>query len=482
MKRNFLQTLLFAVIVPFYLSCENKVDNPVKPDTPETPTITEDINVEVNANTDNPLALSIKTIEGDIVHLYAQKDEDGNPISLSETVFNMADGAACDICFDENGMPTLIEAPDGVKFYIEWISESLAAVTIVDPVTGDQVNTYVDLEGNETPSEASARLMTRTVTPRSGEAYMEIVTVEESHKVRANPITRAEITSSTIPVKLKLRNCETLVDGQCYVDVYEQGTDGKFVTKCPGKKISKGIYEVQIPKSIFSEEDYKAYMGAGTGCEKVVKFMHLVCEGKGYVHAASLIVGTITLAATKYPGWAVAAAGGVEKVVDWYCDVLDARFAEMGCDKIKDMKQSDILYNSSHVKLVPYVLAMPYNIYGYPVNVDLSMPINDMEVSWGGSPSINSFTLNPPAPLHGVSYDAIAVLYCIPAGSTIYMNITGTDGYYNEKTETVSSTTNNYTATLHVPGAQTGVNDVCKVVVTTPDGKQYPKTASLTFQ
>lgn len=479
MKKNFLKLAVAAILITLNSCSVN--DNPTSSDTPTT---SDDVSVEVNANKDDQLALSIKTKEGDIVNMYAQKDEEGYPITLNETTFSLSNGTDCNISYDQKGMPTIIEAPDGVKFNLEWISETLAAVTIVDPITGDQVNTYIDLEDNETPSETATKQRSSLVasTPRSEEAHLKVVPLDGESRMQSKSTTKAEISSSTIPVKLTLRNCETLVDGQCYVEVYEQGTEGKFVTKCAGKKISTGIYEVEIPKSIFSEEDYNAYINAGAGCEKIVNFMHFVCESKGYVNAVSVIVGGITLGITKYPQWAIASAELVKGVVDWYCDALDARFAQMGCEKIKDMKQSDILYNSSHVKLVPYVVALPYNIYGSPVNVDLSLPINDLELSWGGSPNINSFTLNPPAPLHGVSYDAIAILYCIPAGSTIYMNITGTDGYYNEKSEIVTSTSKNYKATLHVPGAAKGVNDVCKVIITTPDGKQYSKTASLTFQ
>ena len=115
--------------------------------------------------------------------------------------------------------------------------------------------------------------------------------------------------------------------------------------------------------------------------------------------------------------------------------------------------------------------------------VDLrKIDFTQIPLDLGGNPSIKSFSLNPSAPMQGVSYLATAVLYCIPAGSTVYMEIIGTDNYFDSKTETVSSTANNYNATLSVPGAAQGVKDVCKVVVTTPDGKQYQKTASLIFQ
>ena len=63
------------------------------------------------------------------------------------------------------------------------------------------------------------------------------------------------------------------------------------------------------------------------------------------------------------------------------------------------------------------------------------------------------------------------------------MEIVGTDGYSDSKTITIgASETMQYKATLKVPGAESGVKDVCTVTAVTPDGETVTKKASLVFK
>lgn len=436
----------------------------------------ESWSVGVDINVDNPLIMGLANAKGDTIFIFGKKDDNGYPTCLSETVFYMSDGYYFDVIYNDNNMPTYIETPDGFKYFFEWTTETMAAVTIYNPTTGDQINTYIDLDKLSSANHTIENIQKR-FTKREGEIHMSLLPMNANDINKKISLLTSEISSSTIPVKLVLKNCETLVDGTCFIDVYEQGNYGKFITKCPGKRISKGIYEMQIPKSIFTEEDYNKYINAGTGCEKFLNTINTICDIKTVID----IIGRSL--AIESGGFGVVA----DRFVNFVCFLSNKASEYDLCNSkiIKDFKewrQHNIITNSIQAKLVPYVLSMPNNINGYPKDVKLGDPIEDMEISWGGTPNINTFTLNPSLPLHGQSYVATAELYCIPSGSTVYMNIKGTDGYYNEKTVKVSLTSYNYTATLSVPGAATGVKDVCNVIVTTPNGKKFSKTASLIFQ
>ena len=106
----------------------------------------------------------------------------------------------------------------------------------------------------------------------------------------------------------------------------------------------------------------------------------------------------------------------------------------------------------------------------------------DEILSFGNFPSINSFTLNPSAPSAGQGYKAIAKLSCMKKGTKIVMDIVGTDGYQKTETTTVSDdTTGEFTATMSVPGSYAGVQDNVNINVTTPDGTNLHKSASLVF-
>ena len=473
-------------------------DNPTTQPTTQ-PTTKEDsdksetktLSIGVNINTDDPLACSISSEDGNIYHLFATKDEEGLPLSLIETIIQDPDGNACDMTFDESGRLVFIEAPNGATYSLEWTSETFAALTAIDPTTGNQIITYIDLL--EDADEANlSRSATRTdmTSSRNGNFYMKIEPISSKSNTRGEEIYPINVPNPSGIIKLNLKECDNLANYPCGIDVYNQGI---LKTRLNGVKVSDGVYEVQLPKSMYPEYS-KEYEEAGTGCEdykksKIAKFMHKSCILAGLSPKISLgdILKRIVkkVAAASVAGPLSIGITAVDILHTAYCEIIDNDVVDI-CKVIKSYKhwaQDVKLAQSYNVSLWPRVWNTTLGLTFNPVEVDLrNLTIDHLDLNLGGTPSISSFTLNPPAPMHGVSYDAIAILSCIPSGSTVYMNITGTDGYYNEKTETVSSTSNSYKATLYVPGAASGVVDVCKVIVTTPDGKEYPRTASLVFQ
>lgn len=471
MKKFFGFIQVLAVMVAL-TGCHTNVIDETENDSGATTNTPLEVCLDVN----NPLFACISTEENDFIQLYAEKDTEGYPTVLKEMIVELNDGSVSNIIYGDNGKPTLMIAPNGVKFILEWTSDTFATLTAIDPTTGDQINTYIDLlEENILETKA----ITNIAKPRGGNLRMQIEPIT-SIVEKSLFTTRADISSGTIPVRMNLKNCGSPADATCYIDVI--GDDGQNLSRSKGVRVSQGVYEAQIPKSFFSE--YQKQYEAGRDCDKIIDFLNKVCEIDGYTNGSvktilkiiGARIATLPHIATKAIGAGIILIG--DKGVDVYCDKVAPRLADMSCKLIKDAA----IYNSTHVTLLPRVYAIPYDIFGQAVEVDLGIGIiNDMEISWGGDPNISSFTLNPSAPMEGVSYVAIAELRCIPSGSTIQMSIVGTDGY----TDSISQVTNeskSFTATLDVPGAASGVYDECTITITTPDGKTYTKTASLIFQ
>lgn len=128
--------------------------------------------VEVCMDVNNPLFAHITTDENDLIYLYTDKDENGYPTKLTEMVVEMNDGNISDIIFDDGGKPTMMIAPNGVKFLLEWTSDTYAVLTAIDPTTGDQLNTYIDLEEDE---NLESKAVSRSLIARTGNLKMEIL-------------------------------------------------------------------------------------------------------------------------------------------------------------------------------------------------------------------------------------------------------------------------------------------------------------------
>ena len=427
--------------------------------------------IEVCLDVNNPLCAKVTTEDNDVICYYADKDAEGYPTVLREFRAELANGESCSIVYDEKGRPVTMVAPNGGRFYLEWLSDTRAGLTMVDPTTGEQVNTLLDLEEVDLDEDAGTEAepeVTRAAAPERGRLRMEVRPAEAA-PVGTRASSRAEITSGTIPVRLYLRDCDLLTDAECYVDVCE-GRSTKFIDLLAthkGVRISKGVYEVYISKSF----------GEGSlflDCAKIVELLETPCNIYGaYGWVVAGIGGILMRIPTLQTEIFGAAVLGIEAVVEMAC-----RY-ESRCELLTSS-------DSYYVTLIPRVVSpaggiWDSNIWGDPVYVDLSKgAIADMEVRWGGEPYIASVKLDPPAPTS--DYIATADLRCIPKGSTIELRVVGTDDYDDSVRKTVTDDAKNYTVSLIVPEAWGGIKDRCTVTVTTPDGKRITKTASLMFQ
>lgn len=446
--------------------------------------------VIMNLNVDNPLITKVNDKEGNVFTTFGNKDANGYPISLESLMLEGADGSRYDFVFGENGMPELISSHSGVKIYLDWMTDTYAAMTAIEPTSGFQLNTYIDLEnGND---QVESKSMVAKENERQGKLRLEVLPLKDYSAGEHGMIDSrggSSNSSNSIPVTINLEHCGGLANAECYVDVF--GSDDKFLTRCKGVKKSDGVYVAYIPKSFGNETLDK--LDKAEACENIANFMGGVCYLNNGVdlmtklmicqYISAGIVGINPAAAVVFDAF----CSGSSLLLELYCKTLGygpmdpsaPTIANGICEKMK----VDAYKYGTNVKLLPYVYAIPNNIYGQSQKVDLSKVSSvSMNVSWGGESQITSFTLNPPAPAAGQYYVGLADLRCLPAGTYIEMDIVGTDGYKDKKSYIIETATNNYIARLTVPGAAAGVRNVCNVVVTLPDGKVLKRTAALVFQ
>ena len=351
---------------------------------------------------------------------------------------------------------------------------------------------YLDL--NSSTQHASADLKnTRATQKRSKGLHLEIKPINPiAEETKYSPNTRSSISSGTIPMTLHLKNCEAPVDATCFVEVI--GLDGKTLTRCKGVKEATGLYTVHIPKSFYQETVDTQKIAEG--CDKVSSMMGKVCYLSGGVNLMQklAICTQIAYAITASTGGAAieaslifeGACASASALLELYCNTLGYGPQDPSAPSLSDLV-CQVIENyadkyASRVTLLPYVYAIPNNIYGQPLDVDLTTGyIPDSDISWGGSANIASFKLIPSTPSAGVNYVAVAELRCLPEDTFIQMSIIGTDGYTDSVYYTITSDQQNYTAELYVPGAVEGVRDECNITITLPDGTTLTKDASLVF-
>lgn len=244
---------------------------------------------------------------------------------------------------------------------------------------------------------------------------------------------------------------------------------GKYRGRFPCHKVGDGHYQFSLPSNYNEHHNIADYCDAVNGVvNKICGLNAWTAPGSGAKQALCIgISATLASGLVSAPVAAgfLAACETTSVAIDAACGLINGNMdLPEGTPNLVDglcglLREIDYTWDDP-LLLVPTVNALPNNIYGNAQKYEHGTQIKDTKITWGGNPTINTFTLNPPSPARGQSYNAVANLYCLPEGSRIIMDIVGTDGYTNSQTQTVGSQIN-FTATLSVPGAESGVKDVC---------------------
>ncbi len=460
------------------------------------------------------LLYHIETVNGEHFVVEARKDANGVPTSLLSLIVQTKgeNPEVSEILFDEQNRPVDVVAPNGVRILYEWLTDTKAAMTFIDPETDEQLNTVYDFalgEDQQTPKAPKAQMK------REGEATLTVTPLSD----RPAPV-RAKAATGDRQGTIVLSSCGVGTPGQqCWVKVYDQGTYGHWATESSGYRgsyeavwQSGGTYVYTLP-SIENQPAIAEFLNiAGPKIKSLIDKMCLPnMAGGTYTDpmTAEMVFG-VCLMVIKYTAitgpLAVklgAACTALGSALLLYCNTLNKALYSQDPNApsvqdlplVRDMIDATFgkLWNNLVVK--PATYGVPIDVwicqrgldgvhmsYGYTTGSASSGPLPVVEIAINSEPQIKSFTLEPPAPVVNQGYDAIATLSCMPSGSVAVMTVVGTDGYSNTQSVTLENVVS-YEMKLHVPGAYTeGVKDLCTVAVELPDGTLLKKQASLVFQ
>lgn len=449
------------------------------------------IEYEISTDPNSNVLLRATNESNDVFVLIGEKDSKGLAKSITEVMVQEHNKKTpTSFQYDKNYRPIKVVADNGVVMNFEWLSSTKAALTVVEPNTGEQINTMIDLEAE--PKSKSPSVAPH-FTKRSGEVQMEVCPIQSPEAPSSVSSMIQTKAGGDIEGDIYYTHCGQPRWGDCFVKVYSVpeiqlkyliGTYPAHITS------EKGHHSFVIPASdkpsidlgeIASSIDF--YMGYVCASESngqlLTHFQNLICP--------AISAGTLAFPATSPAAPAVlAACSGSTAALQLYCSTLGAGLDggdSLGSAIAEKTGLSELDFEiSGSLTIIPCVPCFDPNKSYISGNVVIYTggPLN-CTIEEGGSPSIGSFTLNPSAPSDGQDYVAKAMLLCVPAGTKVTMSIVGTDGYEDSKSYTISSEQESYEATLRVPGADTGVRDQCTVTMVTPDGSKYTKNASLVF-
>lgn len=413
---------------------------------------------------------------GDSITLIGNKDENGCVSNIYLMKYTNA-AESFSARFDEQMRPILLTFKC-VDITFDWQNEKTALVKAWDPET----KTYISTIWNSEETYDTIMLKSRSFVidnndaKRNGEMKMLI-----KSRQTPRPFTRA-ISVDELDwqyCEFSVTQCDYPKDALTCIHLSNAKSNEYIEMLDYYKKISTGVYQYRIPPCSYPSkatnielctkidwglETLKTGLTWLAGFSSVADAIALACAstGLGVPPAAVLetlskatIIGAATL--TVFMD-GVGGTGGLMKNLnpDWY---------------YKEYVIADLV-------LSPTVLYPEYiNCEDKVITPELSNITIHCDID--GEPTIDSFTLNPDFPSAGQGYVASATYHCVPIGSTITMSIVGTDGYKDSITSFIDEASG--TAELYVPGAATGVKDVCKVEITPPNGETIVMSASLMF-
>lgn len=462
----------------------------------ETPDDEGKIQALANLNPDEPVIIDVSNGSGESVVLMGTKTSTGHADKLQQMIITVPqEENPTEVFLDENQRLTEMIAPNGVRFQFDWVSEEEATITLIDPNTNEQLNTIVDFSKHEKQIQVINSRKVNAIQRTGGVT----LTINPITKDASFPVLKSNTRASDgIVGNVYLEQCGAPTTAQCWVDVYDYSNligsygRGKYRGRFSCTKVGNGHYQFKLPKYYNDHHNIADYCDAiNDVVGKVCGINEWTAPGSG---AKQLLCLQISAALASGIVSAPVAAGFLvacemtSTALDVGCTLINGNLdLPEGTPNLVDglcgyLREMNYTWDIPLV-LQPVVNALPSNIYGMSQIYEAGGVIQDMKVTWGSNPVINSFKLEPSAPAHGVSYNAIADLYCIPTGTKVTMDIVGTDGYAKSQTNTVKAGANiNYRATLSVPGGASGVKDVCTITAVTPNGQTITKKASLIFQ
>lgn len=432
--------------------------------------------VKVNQDANSSEICYFVKENGDSITIIGDKDENGCAKNIYLMKYNTSN-EKLNTRFDDKMRPTSITYNNNVEIIFDWIDNNRAIVKAFDPETRIYITTEWD-SNNKDSNTTKASELTRSsnISPRLGDLKLIIKERQlSSHPTRAISVDELSDQYCTFSVT----QCDYPIDVYTSIGLMS-AKPYKFIEILEYyKKISKGVYLYRIPSGSYPSKATNQEL-----CQNIDNWILSPLQtGLTWLAGFSSVADVIALACAStgigVPPAAILEALTVATVVG--AGTLTVFMNANGTQGLMSTFNPDWYYKEyviSDLILSPCIITTEYiELEDKQINPETQ----DITISYDidGDPTIDSFILEPDFPAKGQSYVATATFHCVPVGSEITMSIVGTDGYSNSKSVTVSTTSG--IAELHVPGAATGVRDVCTVVINPPYGESITMTASLMF-
>lgn len=479
MKRFLSFGALLLIMAGLLVSCYENVIEGIQTEDVVGDIIAARINTDATSNE----ILSVRTVNGENITYYGTKKENGTADFISAIECEDSKGIVNLIKFDNNGKLTSIDNDCGVSIEFEWINDKSAIVVARSHKDNQLFSTTVDFSAPSGEDEMPSAKVAASGT-RQGELKLDILPAYD------NPIPELLLSQSDVQydpddyppfqeMTLWIYQCGTSFNAKNYLLLKDADTGFQIGKLVNYEKLTKGTYIYKLPLSSFPSSATNAEL-----CLEIDRALLKIEECiSGALTDTTPIIVAINSAA-------VATGIGVVPVVIVDALMLSANVFNLslgifnlwgGVRHLMQLKDAEWYYKEyiiSEIDVVPVAFTQDKTVMGDKQRVkpgeDGALITLDMQ----GEPVLSSFVLSPSNPSEGQSYTATAEFHCIPSGSQITLTIVGTDDYKDSITKTISE---NGTAVLHVPGAETGVVDKCTATISMPFGQTLYLDASLVF-
>ncbi|MCF0070796.1 hypothetical protein LZD49_09960 [Dyadobacter sp. CY261] len=465
-RRAFLKQLgLGAGVLVVFQNCDKDEKGPVKTESKYT----------LMTNAADPLLMTALSNGGELVKVFGRRDTAGVPLSVDAITLGDVDNGGLSYYYNNKTLNAAI-APNGSRFSFEWLSATRVIVTATTPDGAFQVTTPFSLDSNGKINQAKTKAV-NTSRKRGGLR----MTFSQSAKAKKADFSANARIAGTGEVNILTTSCGGKADGIISLRVYD--SDLKKLDVIPAVRIAEGHYRATIPAESIPE------VKKGIMCEYMPELLDIACTVTADGAAALPICEALGLALTLTEIGAVAGiplmeacpaiSGGLVTICETvgFSPTPGAPSAsEELCNAILKYRQE-----SRRLLLIAEAQAYPKSKYNPSVQVVPGGPYPDIVFDLGGELALGALLLQPSDPGPYQDYQGTIEISCLPAGSKVVLSIIGTDSYQDSVVYNVTSDEPTGEFSLHVPGAETGVQDMVSLEVILPNGKKVVRSASLIF-
>lgn len=437
----------------------------------------------VNRDASNSELMSIITESGDTITWYGDKNQNGTALNIKTIEQTTIDGIKNFIDFDESGRLISITNNIGVIIEFEWQSSTTAVITANSQKDNYFISTFVDFSNKDNTQNKEKTLNNSNRLKEqlkldilNNRQYSDLILKEKEIYNTQEDFPKSQ------EVWLYISRCNSGYDAKNYL-ILKNATNGitigKLVNYVNYSNVSKGNYSYQLPLC--------SYPSSATN-QQLCASIDAILRNIENTMSAILVDSAPIIYAINYAAF-ITGYGTVPAVIT---DAIVLALNAINCGisifnsygGVAGMMQrinSEWYYREyiiSDLNIIPVAFTKTTTVMGEEYRANPTMNVIDVYLDIPGEPIINSFILNPSHPQEGQGYTATVDYNCIPENSTITLSIEGTDGYSDSVTSNISGSGS---AVLYVPGAESGVYDLCTVIINMPFGETITMNASLIF-